>query len=128
MIPQKHWLYGMLIATVLATAQVYAAELTSDAQQEIEALLSRLGKSDCKFQRNGKWHDAAEAQAHLRRKLDYLVERELVASTEQFIERAASKSSRSGKAYQVQCGKRAPMASGPWLRVQLRALRAHAKR
>ena len=115
------------LAILLGTSQLYAGSLPPDAQAEIEGLLSRLGSSDCQFQRNDSWHTAKEAQAHLQRKLDYLIDRDAVSSAEQFIERAASKSSRSGKAYQVQCGKRAPVASSQWLRAQLRVLRAGPK-
>lgn len=114
-------------AMLLSASPLHAASLPPAAQDEIEGLLSRLGSSGCQFQRNGSWHTAEEAQAHLRRKLDYLIDRDAVASAEQFIERAASKSSRSGKAYEMQCGKQAPVASGQWLRTQLNALRAGAK-
>lgn len=119
--------YGALFATLLVASELYAASLSSVAQAEIEGLLSRLSSSDCKFQRNGSWYTAVDAQAHLRRKLDYLIDRDAVENAEQFIERAASQSSRSGKAYQVQCGKHEPVASGQWLRTQLRALRHGGK-
>ena len=115
------------LAMLLGASQLYAASLPPAAQAEIKDLLTRLGDSGCQFQRNGSWHTAKEAQSHLRRKLDYLIDREAVASAEQFIERAASKSSRSGKDYEVQCGKQAPVASSQWLRTQLRALRSAEK-
>lgn len=115
--------FAILLA---ASQQPCAAPLPAAAQHEIEGLLSRLGHSGCQFKRNGRWHTAEEAQVHLRRKLDYLLDRDAVTSAEQFIERAASKSSSSGKAYEVRCGKRAPVASGRWLRMQLQALRADA--
>ena len=123
MINLIHLRHAAFLAMLLTAPQLYAASLPPAAQEEIEGLLSRLGSSDCQFQRNGSWHTAKDAQAHLRRKLDYLIDRDAVTSAEQFIDLAASKSSRSGKAYQVQCGKRAPVASGKWLRTQLRALR-----
>ena len=119
---------GVLLALLLSTSQLYAASLPPAARGEIESLLSRLAASGCQFKRNGSWHSAQEAQAHLRRKLDYLEDKEAVASTEQFIERAATKSSMSGKPYQVRCSKRAPMASSQWLRSELKALRAKAKK
>ena len=114
---------GALVALLFSALQLHAAALSTDARGEIDSLLSRLGNSGCQFKRNGSWHTAAEAQAHLRRKLDYLVDRDAVASAEQFIERAATKSSKSGKAYQMQCGKGASVASGEWLRLQLHAIR-----
>ena len=112
-------LLGLLWAPLLSAAPLPAA-----AQAEIEALLGRLAASGCQFQRNGGWHAAGEAQAHLRRKLAYLAERGQVENAEHFIERAASRSSTSGQAYQVKCGKHPPVASAAWLRGELQALRA----
>ncbi len=48
----------------------------------------------------------------------------LVQTTEQFIERAASGSSMSGKPYLVKCGNGAPVQSGEWLRTELKDLRS----
>lgn len=110
---------GVLLAMLL-TPQLHAAALQPAARGEIEGLLSRLAGSGCQFNRNGGWHKASEAQTHLRRKLDYLEDKDAVGSTEQFIERAATKSSRSGKPYQVRCSKRAPVASSQWLRTELK--------
>ena len=122
--PLRH---AVFIAMLLTASQLYAVSLTPAARGEIEDLLSRLGTSDCKFKRNGSWHPSEKAQAHLHRKLDYLVDRDAVASAEQFIERAASKSSKSGKLYQVQCSNQAPVSSSQWLHTELNALRAEAR-
>jgi hypothetical protein len=97
---------------------------TPQARVEIEALFARLGDSACRFERNGRWHDAARAQKHLRRKYDYLVERDQVPDTETFIDRAASRSSLSGKSYRVRCGDAAPVPSRDWFEVELARLRA----
>jgi hypothetical protein len=125
--PIRRAVQGLPLALLLSTSQLYAASLPPAARGEIEGLLSRLAASGCQFKRNGSWHTAEEAQAHLRRKLDYLVDRGAVASTEQFIERAATQSSISRKPYQVQCNNQAPVASSRWLRSELRVLRAGAK-
>lgn len=89
------------------------------AQQEIDYLLSRLEKSDCRFYRNGDWYDAARARQHLERKYAWLVKRDLVANAEQFIERAATNSSRSGEPYLVQCAENPAMPSAEWLTEEL---------
>ena len=115
------------VAMLLTASQLYAASLPPASRAEIEGLLSRLAASGCQFKRNGSWHNAEEAQAHLRRKLDYLEGRGWVGSTEQFIERAATKSSLSGKPYQVQCSNEAPVTSSQWLHTELHALRVGAK-
>jgi len=119
-------LRAALLATVLFALLADAATLSSAAKNEIESLLSRLETSGCQFYRNGSWHSSAEARAHLVRKLDYLVGKGAVASTEQFIERAATKSSMTGRAYLVKCGSSTPVKSGTWLFFQLHAMRAPA--
>lgn len=125
--PFRRAVHGALLVLLLGAPQLDAAPLLPAARGEIEVLLSRLAASGCQFKRNGSWHAAVEAQAHLRRKLDYLVDKGAVASTEQFIERAASQSSMSGQAYQVKCGSQAPVPSGAWLRAELQAMRGGAK-
>ena len=124
--PRRRIVQWALLALLLNAPPLYAEPLSPAARGEIEVLLSRLAASDCQFKRNGSWHTAAEAQVHLRRKLDYLVDKGTVASAEQFIERAASQSSMSGQAYQVKCGGQAPVTSGAWLRAELQRLRAGA--
>ncbi len=36
------------------------------------------------FQRNGSWYDGGDARAHLQRKYDYLLKKDMVDSAEQF--------------------------------------------
>ena len=90
---------------------------------EIEGLIAALGRSGCSFQRNGSWHDAAEAEKHLRRKYEWLRDRDRIVSAEQFIEDGASRSSMTGRAYQVRCPGQAAQPSARWLRDRLQALR-----
>lgn len=113
----------VLLAAAFLAATVAAAPLPPPAKAEVEGLLSRLESSGCTFSRNGSWYSAAEAKAHLVRKLEYLENRGLVQTTEQFIERAASTSSVSGEPYLVSCGHDAPVRSAAWFRAQLRAMR-----
>jgi len=94
------------------------------ARQEIAHLIGYLTASGCSFQRNGTWHDATQAAKHLQRKYDYLLKRDLVASGEDFIARAATESSLTGKPYQVRCGGNAPVASAAWLKAELAKYRA----
>ncbi|HZX78043.1 DUF5329 domain-containing protein [Lysobacter sp.] len=118
---------GLLSLLLLCAAVMPArSEPPPQAQREIEQLIQALGASGCHFQRNGKWYPAADAQAHLRRKYDYLRKRDLVASAEQFIERAGTESSMSGKPYQVRCAGQAAVSSADWLRARLSAIR-HAR-
>jgi hypothetical protein len=116
------------LAFALLASSAIAAPLAPAASAEIDALLSRLESSGCQFNRNGSWYPAPEARDHLVRKLDWLKDKGLVESAEQFIERAASGSSVSGKPYLVRCGNGAPVESRTWLTTQLKSIRASGAR
>jgi hypothetical protein len=94
------------------------------AQREIEGLIAALGRSGCSFERNGEWYDGARARTHLGRKYDYLRRRDPAGSAESFIERAASRSSTSGRAYHVRCPGKPVESASAWFLRQLRDLRA----
>lgn len=117
---------GALVALSLA-AVVHAEPLAPAARAEIDALLGKLAASGCQFNRNGSWHSAVEAKAHLLSKLGYLERKDLVQTAEQFIERGASGSSVSGKPYLVKCGNAEAVPSQRWLTAELQALRGAAK-
>jgi Family of unknown function (DUF5329) len=113
-------LLAMLLA---ATADSASAAPSEAARREIGALIGALDGSSCRFQRNGSWHDAAEARAHLQRKYDYLLKKDKVDTAEQFIERAASQSSISGKAYRIACPGQPEQTAAAWFGARLQALR-----
>ena len=122
-----------LIAAFAATALWLAAFVataapTATAQREIDALIDELGTSRCEFERNGSWHDAKAARAHLQKKYDYLRKRNMADTAELFIERGASKSSMSGKAYRVRCPGKVAEPSERWFRQRLRTLRGVSPR
>lgn len=94
------------------------------SQREIQGLIDALGRSGCAFERNGEWYDGARARTHLGRKHDYLRRRDPAGSAESFIERAASRSSTSGRAYHVRCPGKAVEPASAWFHRQLRDLRA----
>ena len=100
-----------------------AAELSQVSLKEITQLLERIEVSNCSFNRNGSWYDAAHARKHLQRKLDYMVERKMLGTAEEFIAGAATASSMSGKAYLIRCGNAEPVASATWLNAQLQRIR-----
>ena len=100
------------------------AALPRSVQAEVDALLASIEASGCSFYRNGSWHDSKAAVAHLRDKYDYLVARDLIATTEDFIERAATKSSVSGQPYEVRCGSSAAVTSSQWMYGKLAFLRS----
>jgi uncharacterized protein DUF5329 len=102
------------------------APTPATVRAEIDALLAKLQASGCQFNRNGSWYSGSKAKDHLLGKLEYFESKGSIQSAEQFIELAASKSSSSGKAYQVKCGGESAVASQVWLTQQLAAMRATA--
>ena len=110
------------LVTLVTIADVRAAQ-SATTQAEVDSILRTVADSGCEFQRNGSWYDAHKAEQHLRDKYDWLKARNAVNSTEQFIERAATKSSLSGKPYMIRCSGSAAVASATWLRKQLDRLR-----
>jgi hypothetical protein len=111
-----------LLLLALVPALLRAAPPPQSAR-EIEQLIAVLEQSRCEFQRNGTWHPGNTAADHLRRKYDWLKKRDMVASAEQFIERAGTRSSMSGRAYQVRCPGQSAVPSADWLRARLLELR-----
>jgi Family of unknown function (DUF5329) len=105
-------------------APAAAAEMTPVALREVSALLERIEKSGCEFNRSGTWYDGAAARKHLQRKYDYLVERKYLGSAEDFVTHAATKSSMSGKPYSIRCAGTAEVPSAQWLDAELRRLRS----
>ncbi|XHS78866.1 DUF5329 domain-containing protein [Burkholderiaceae bacterium UC74_6] len=119
----------LLFTTLVCWASLScAAPAPAPVRAEIETLLNKLQSSGCQFNRNGSWYSGAEAKDHLLKKLAYFEDKAEVKSTEQFIDLAATKSSMSGKAYQVKCDGEQPVDSQRWLTVQLTALRSAASK
>jgi len=108
-----------LLLCLLLPLNVLADQLTDAAKKEIPHLFSSLETSGCEFYRNGTWHDANAASAHLKKKYQYLLDKELLSSSESFIAMAATKSSISGTPYQVRCGKADTVDSAVWFAKQL---------
>lgn len=111
----------LLAAPILAAfwTAASAAPTAAPVRAEIDTLLNKLQSSGCQFNRNGSWYSGAEAKSHLLRKLEYFEDKETVKNTEQFIELAATKSSSSGKPYQVKCGADHALDSKLWLTREL---------
>jgi Family of unknown function (DUF5329) len=113
-----------LISTLGTIAQ--AAEPAA-TKTEIAHLFTTLETSGCQFNRNGSWYGAKEAAGHLTTKYKYLQDKDLVPTAEKFIERAATQSSLSGKAYQIKCADGAAQPSAPWFQAALLKYRATVK-
>jgi hypothetical protein len=118
-------LLAFLLSSLLTAAQ--AAEPAA-TKVEIAHLFTALEASNCQFNRNGTWYGAKEAAAHLQTKYTYLQNLNLVPSTEKFIERAATESSFSNRAYQIKCADNVVQPSAPWFTAALMKYRAGVKK
>ncbi|MCE6978157.1 hypothetical protein EI534_12315 [Pseudomonas frederiksbergensis] len=98
------------------------AQTSPQATQEITSLLDFIEHSECRFVRNGSEYHGPQARAHLQKKLEYLEEEDKVNSAEDFIELAATQSSKSGLAYDVRCPAGIQPAS-LWLKTELQRQR-----
>lgn len=92
--------------------------------QEIDFLISAVADSSCTFVRNGREHDAARASQHLQMKRER--GSKYYDTTEQFIERIASRSSWSGKDYLIRCGDGAAVTANEWFNARLAEYRARS--
>lgn len=98
------------------------AQPSPQATQEINGLLDFIEHSECRFVRNGSEYLGPQARSHLEKKLEYLEEHDKVNSAEDFIELAATQSSKSGLAYEVRCPA-GMQPAGLWLKTELQRQR-----
>lgn len=111
----------LLICALLFSVSA-VAEISPNTKQEISHLFTHLKTSGCEFNRNGTWYNADKATEHLNQKYEYLLGKNLISTTEDFIERAASESSMSHKAYVVKCGEK-ETKSADWFKGELAKFR-----
>jgi hypothetical protein len=122
----KTLIAALALALPVASFAQPAASIPARAQVEIDHLFEYISHSDCRFNRNGSWHDMAAARAHVGMKYEYLRDRGEIVTTESFIDNAASQSSFSGKDYLVQCPGTDALPSNAWLKAELARFRQHA--
>ena len=124
---------GITINTAIAITLMLALCLTlaaraapsADSRKEIDYLLRFVETSGCQFNRNGTWHDAKAARAHIVMKYEYLLTRDGINTTEDFIDKAATGSSMLfGQPYTVKCDGDQPVRSSVWLTTALARYRA----
>jgi hypothetical protein len=112
--------YGIILALLLLvvpTAVLLSPQCrAADMDAEIEHLKDFIGNSECIFIRNGVEYDSADALKHIMRK--YKAARRHIKTTEDFIRLTATKSTMSGKSYEVRCGGRGALCAD-WLRDEL---------
>ena len=113
----------LLLIAVLFCSSSFAADMQTDTEKEIVHLLAYLEDSNCEFNRNGTWYSTYKAVKHIEKKYRYYMKKGLINSAEQFIDRAASQSSMSGKPYLVRCGNSRPVESSTWFTEELKRFR-----
>jgi hypothetical protein len=109
---KRHY-FSILPAALCVLLQAPAsAGVPAVADREIQYLLEFVATSGCDFVRNGSSHDPVAAAEHLR--LKYRRGSRYVNSAEQFIDRLASESSWTGRAYTATCDEQV-IATSVWL-------------
>ena len=104
----------IVILIAMFASGAYAGD--SDFKDEVSHLLDFIEHSDCTFIRNGKRYNPVDARAHIERKFNHIEKR--ISTTEQFIRYGASKSSITGRPYQVECGT-VSIPAAQWLEEEL---------
>lgn len=116
---QKLILFG---AFLLLTPTGAHADVPPGQEAEVEHLIAYLENSNCNMVRNGKTHSGEGGGKHVRRKYEYF--RDDISSTEAFIELSATKSTMSGKPYEVHCPGEPPRDSADWMLEELDVYRS----
>ena len=120
MIVRHNRLAAFAAALTFALPSAVFAHPDGSAQREIDHLLEFVAGSSCTFVRNGADYPAQKAGEHLAGKFRYAARR--IATAEDFIRDIASRSSVSGEAYRVKCGK-VDMPAAVWLTEELQRYR-----
>jgi hypothetical protein len=100
----------LLIIVIFASLSILAQ--SNESNKQITCLLNLIEKSEAVFIRNGSKHSSLKAREHLEYKYKQATKsswpfyKKVEVTPEKFIEKIASKSSFSGKAYQIQFGKK----------------------
>jgi hypothetical protein len=106
---------AMLLCLASATA---ADEISVQEKEKIEYLINQLeSMKDATFIRNDKEYDARTAALFLRRK--WQMNKDKVRTSEDFIERVASRSSTTGKSYRIKLKDGREIECGDYLREML---------
>ena len=108
----------LTVATLLLNTFAFALHAPSE-EQKIEALIKTVEElKDATFIRNGKEHDCREAAKHMRDKWQH--GRDQIKTALDFIDKAASRSSVSGKPYLIRFKDGREIESATFLRDQLK--------
>ena len=116
------------LAILLALFSQLALAGWPEEKAKIDQLLQKISEQKgAKFIRNGEPHPASKATEHLKMKLEnaqkmFWTPKKSEWTAEMFIEKIATKSSLSGKLYQIRFSDGRTVNSGDWLRTQLNSI------
>ncbi|MBZ5537706.1 MAG: DUF5329 domain-containing protein [Acidobacteriia bacterium] len=115
------------ITTVLAVTMLLAVDTSAqkDTDETIAYLLAFVANSDCTFIRNGQSYTGKQASDHLNSKYRYYKDK--IATPEDFIRLAATKSMLSGKPYLIRTVEGKELRSDEWLKQILEEYRKTRK-
>jgi hypothetical protein len=111
------FLGSFLLILSLGGWTVSRADVPEAQKLEVQHLLDYLANSGCLMERNGDKHDTEEAVEHIARKYNYY--KDDIKTTEDFIDRSASRSLLSGRSYNVLCPGKEPQLTADWLKEEL---------
>ena len=116
------WLVTIFISIAIGSLGI-AADASSADKEKIEALISSIeGLKDAVFLRNGSEYDAKTAAKFLRGKWNSHTKE--IGNASDFIEKAASVSSTSGKPYLIHFKDGKEVKCGDFLKEQLEKLKS----
>ncbi len=116
----KIWIVILLVSI---SCPVQGNALEPGISSEIDKLTELIRSSPCRFNRNGTWYSSSEAAEHITKKYRYFLSKDLIKSSEDFIEYAATKSSLSGNYYLVSCLNDETVKCADWLKSELKKIR-----
>ena len=112
---------GLALVLTVALTPARAQEKGQTEKQKIEALIKHVeGLDGAKFVRNDKAYDAKSAARFLRGKWE--ADEAAIKTAKDFIDKAASVSSSSGKAYLIRLKDGKEVKSGEYLHAELKKL------
>jgi len=94
-------------------------------QDEINHLLKYVESTSCSYERNGSTYTGLEAVKHIKKKYSYFSGK--IKTTEDFIKYSATKSTMSGKYYNIYCKNKDSVKSKDWLLIELNSYREKTK-
>jgi len=113
--------YQMLFVMMMASLITVKAAPDSKSKLEIDHLLAYIKNSDVVFIRNGKEYPVADGLKHIQKKFNHFNDK--IITSEDFIEKSATKSEISGSAYFVKFKDNSKIECSKWLLTELKKYR-----